>query len=611
MKTLTSKIPNVKLKLPVAGGATIQFTDGKCTVSDEIADILISIGAAHYNIFRQYSGPFPPNTTILVVRDTGFGDVLLITPLVRKLKALGAIVDVMCNRENMLIFDHNPYVRRVFSLQEDNQKRDRWDITLDLRMVVENLELAGTHDHRVDAFCKVADIEAGDDKHLDFYLTESEIVWGKDWVSLMRGDQHTTIAYNWTSSRYNRNWGESTHRAVLNHLCTLGYSCIVTHTTKLDLSSYHPSIINASGDLSMRELAAVLKASDVVLTPDTGIFHLAGSLDCPTVAYFGAMDVTERETHTKLVTIDARHNCARYPCRQYFCMNKADDDQPHCLDIPPAEVVSAIEKILERPTPSYRKSNNMKIETTCKKVIATTHYRRPKYSQQFFDALGKCNNIKDYLVLVHIDIDTNNFNSCVEVRKIAQSFKDSGKAGDVQIIVSHPRRGVDESKLFLLPLAFSISDYVIFLEDDTIPSKDALDWFVWAGDKYKDDTEITSITGYNRISSIEGINPYQYEEQEAFIPWGWAMWEDRYEAIYGLDGNLYRSNVSNINGEFDWWARANKVKCVFPTVARIQSIGAELAEHTPSPEWHKENEFNEFGAWDLNLKAGKHKWTKI
>ena len=75
-----------------------------------------------------------------------------------------------------------------------------------------------------------------------------------------------------------------------------------------------------------------------------------------------------------------------------------------------------------------------------------------------------------------------------------------------------------------------------------------------------------------------------------FTPWGWATWKDRFEEMKSL------WDFTGKNGSWDatinYAARKNRNE-IFPHVARCQNIGAELATHVPSPEWHKEHHYNE------------------
>jgi hypothetical protein len=240
-----------------------------------------------------------------------------------------------------------------------------------------------------------------------------------------------------------------------------------------------------------------------------------------------------------------------------------------------------------------------------KKVIAITLYRRPDYTQVLFDALKKCYGIEDYMIFVSCDYDERFHEGCTKSLRIAEAFRDTFHSNTI-ISQNIPKLGIDLNKLYILPLAYEQSDYVIFLEDDTIPSPDALRYFEW-GQHFKDNPDIIAICGYERYGDIPFHNLVLEHQAHAafklvnkFSSWGWALWKDRYERIYGMDGSNYIPFVDAPNGRFDWhlfWQFKGLQGCIFPRLPRIQSIGGEMGEHTPNAQWHKDNEYNPLGAW--------------
>jgi hypothetical protein len=243
-----------------------------------------------------------------------------------------------------------------------------------------------------------------------------------------------------------------------------------------------------------------------------------------------------------------------------------------------------------------------------RKVLVTTQYRRPKYSQRFFEALAQCYGIEDYTLLISCDYNEQYAADCDTVIGMSREFK----ACETQVHINNPRLGIDVNKLFIIPKAYEMTDYMIFLEDDTIPSKDALRYFEWAAVRFAREPRIISVCGYNRYTEIATHNqvlqsqPYEVHMGGGFCPWGWAMWKDRYERKMG-DGSAYAERWGEeVNGRFDWWFyhgmdAALKEGSIYPVLPRVQSIGGENAEHTPSPEWHQENEYNPYGAWSQDM----------
>lgn len=244
------------------------------------------------------------------------------------------------------------------------------------------------------------------------------------------------------------------------------------------------------------------------------------------------------------------------------------------------------------------------------KVLAITLYRRPNYTKQLFDALKNCYGVKDYTILISCDHDDRFQDGCLEVQAMADEF--SKWQGNTTIYVNNPRRGIDLNKIFILAKAYELSDYVIFYEDDTIPAPDTLRYFEFCR-QFGSDPDCIAVSSYDRYYSEEyhrlvlEYQPYVVlKKMQTFCIWGWATWKDRFLRLYGNDGENYIPNVDNPNGRFDYWVTWSMENfpdnyCIFPRLPRTQSVGGENAEHTPSAQWHLENEYNPLGAWTQEM----------
>lgn len=235
------------------------------------------------------------------------------------------------------------------------------------------------------------------------------------------------------------------------------------------------------------------------------------------------------------------------------------------------------------------------------KVIAITLYRRPKYTRQVLDALKQCYGIEDYTVMFSCDVDARYQEACDESIDLAVEF--ATNHGSTSIRVNNPRLGINWNKFFLLPRAYQLSDYVIFLEDDCVPAKDTLRFFEHMGERFRDNSSVISITGYSKPDNSAGL--YDIFCGQGFTPWGWGMWKDRYMRIVG-DGSAFKAHykAAGRDESFDNWMCINTGPDEVhygPVQPRIQCIGAEDAEHTPSKDWHMNRMYQQFGAWNYDL----------
>lgn len=218
------------------------------------------------------------------------------------------------------------------------------------------------------------------------------------------------------------------------------------------------------------------------------------------------------------------------------------------------------------------------------KVITMTAYRRPEYTRQVLTALARCHGINDYRVLIHVDPGSE------EVLQIAREALLKRKT----LVENADRLGCGQNTFCALHHGFQWADFVIHLEDDTVPAPDFLQYFEWVRQRYRDDHRVLSATAYAKTTA----RPEQHHHVVRapwFTPWGWATWSDRWREI----------SEHWSNSPLTWDIVLNQVRGdrveVRPLLARTQNIGAELSEHCPSPEFHRDNHFNEFGAWSVEM----------
>jgi len=221
-----------------------------------------------------------------------------------------------------------------------------------------------------------------------------------------------------------------------------------------------------------------------------------------------------------------------------------------------------------------------------KKIITLTVYSRPDYTKTVLDALSQCYGVEDYRLMVSTDKDVH-----PEVRELVNQIDFC----ESEVLV-YPQ-AVDQTKIALraLSVAFSLTDYSIYFEDDTVPALDCLRYFEYCAEAYKEDDSILSITGY--APKLNGTHDegqrkesevHALRRNEWFTPWTWATWKDRWKHMRYTWGKYPFSWDLNLNEERKLH---NKVEIV-PLLARTENIGAEGGRNCPNPDWHYRNQWN-------------------
>jgi len=343
--------------VPILGGYRIEFHDYEATVPDEVADWLVAQAGGRFWVVDNV--PVSESKRILVFRDNGLGDILMTTAAIRKMKQSGVEhIAFMTQDRYAVLMQGNPYIDEIVPLVDNVSSpefRKKWDRVVNLRLHFENLEHHRLFQNRavvVGQACGVVLTE--DDLHLDYFITDQERDWANGVVNEPKDDRARkfiedkakgrNVAFVWGASCNNRTWSEKHALGMINTLLGNNFRPVIINHEYVDMHTVDHRILNMTGKTSIRESIALLGACDVVLTPDTGLFHAAAALDKNVVTYFGAMAADERRTHKKLTVINKgpEHGVMCYPCRKYFCMNRSNDGTPACIDINPSIIIDAL-----------------------------------------------------------------------------------------------------------------------------------------------------------------------------------------------------------------------------------------------------------------------------
>ncbi|NEU10237.1 glycosyltransferase family 9 protein [Flavihumibacter sp. R14] len=153
------------------------------------------------------------------------------------------------------------------------------------------------------------------------------------------------------SSKDVKSWPTDYFRQVISHLSATGYTVIVVGTNE-DRDHAVDMIKNISGEVyclagetSIRELAALVSISTVIIGVDTGVLHIAACFDVPVVAIFGSTRSVEFRPYSPSAQVLETKTCQ---CNQ-FMHDKCDysiNGYAQCLSqLKPSKVIEAIEEI--------------------------------------------------------------------------------------------------------------------------------------------------------------------------------------------------------------------------------------------------------------------------
>jgi len=174
-----------------------------------------------------------------------------------------------------------------------------------------------------------------------------------------------------------KRWPLGYWQKLITHIVNRGFQVVLSASpAKQDLQLNHDilsllesnvrqKVIDTAGKLSIPQAGSLLRAASLYIGVDTSITHLAAACNTPTIALFGATPPTNfgpwpngfigaqpyqlrarTQTVGNITILQGPGECV--PCRKAGCLDRADSNS-ECLDLlEPAQVIEAVEKILER-----------------------------------------------------------------------------------------------------------------------------------------------------------------------------------------------------------------------------------------------------------------------
>lgn len=342
---------------------------------------------------------------ILIIRIGNIGDVLFVTPVIRKLrKVFGeAQIDILTSPQAKVVVEKNPYLNNIFVYRKFHKierwfkkrklsralLRNKYDLCVvfesnleytkfayeiapnALRIGVES-EFAKKFLHKakefsynrhaienyLDIVSKLLNIEISNaDYNMDFFFKEN--------IDSVKPDNDKDKGFFIVHSSYssylpNRGWEIGKLAKVAKYLTSRGFSVFITGAISdkepkllLEELKNEKNIYSFIGK-NLQEAACLIKQAKGVVCLDTGILHIGRALNKPLVCLFGPSD----PHHTGPIgpgiykTIRKDFSCG--PCQYFADYKKAQKEK--CMDgkitpcmkaIEAGEVIKSLEAIID------------------------------------------------------------------------------------------------------------------------------------------------------------------------------------------------------------------------------------------------------------------------
>jgi ADP-heptose:LPS heptosyltransferase len=301
---------------------------------------------------QAYHDKFNPGrvapSQILLIRSGAIGDLLLLTPATRALRAKypNAQITLCCNKRHWDIFAQGDthfaeYPIPVSELSE-------FDLIIPLENVVELSTERGQH--ATDAFAEALGVTVTDYRPV-YKVTEEENIYPKSSFN-----NRKRVALQLRASAMVRDYPVEQWGTVMQYLAQRGWDIFMLGKNDA-VYNHPPPHVHDCSKLTFRQAAAVLATCDVFCGVDSSFFNLCPALGVPAIGLFGPVDWRTRiKEGSGQIALSGVGDCAPcgwtnsragvkfpagMPCSKTgFCVPLAE--------IKPERIVSQIEKYAKK-----------------------------------------------------------------------------------------------------------------------------------------------------------------------------------------------------------------------------------------------------------------------
>jgi len=260
----------------------------------------------------------------LIVRFSSIGDIVLTTPVIRclKIQVGGAEVHYLLKKQYEPVIKANPYIDRIYTLDNDfnktvkKLKKENYHYIIDLHKNIRTFRLKSrlrlisfTFDklniekwimvnfkinrlpdiHIVDRYFKsvaVFDVRY-DNKGLDYFMDESD--------NVDIADEHKELAKGYVAFVIGaRHYTKQLPVDKIISVCSkIQYPLVLIggnedyEKGEIIKNSAAGNIYNYCGKLTINQSASLIKQSELVITHDTGMMHIAAAFNKKTISIWG------------------------------------------------------------------------------------------------------------------------------------------------------------------------------------------------------------------------------------------------------------------------------------------------------------------------------------
>lgn len=280
---------------------------------------------------------------ILIIRPGGIGDAVLLLPSIKTLKSRMSEhqITVLCEKRNSAVFTLCPEVDRIYLYESPKELltciSDRYDIVIDTEQWHKLSALAAyftgaymnigfftnersrlftdtvTYSHDdyeatsfLNLFSLVINYSKGEDSRIypegeplplhfdiDTPFIKLDDTFIEDTKKIVLRDLDNFVVLNPCASAAQRRWGGWRYGTLAKRLYDRGINIVILGSEQDTRDSHTikelcPEAVNLTTKTTLKQSAAILKKSCLLITADSGLMHIAYALGTKTISLFGS-----------------------------------------------------------------------------------------------------------------------------------------------------------------------------------------------------------------------------------------------------------------------------------------------------------------------------------
>lgn len=294
---------------------------------------------------------------ILFMRAGGFGDLVLLTPVLRAVKARypDAKIHVSTMAHYACVFKGLPFVDACVPYPMPAADLLGYDACIFYENTVERNPRAQTL-HMTELFAEVAGVRCIDNLRPAYHVSTDETRWAAEKYPRVNGTRRICVQIG--TSAFCRAYPRNQMGEVMGALLRRGWEVFVLGAPReVQLPGRLPPTLKnlCMDDLTFRQSSAVLAGADVFLGSDSALLHVAGALGVPAVGLYGPFPWKLRTAHCpNTVALSGVGPCA--PCFHHVNSARKNNFPEACpsrgagvcqvlADIKPERIVARVEAV--------------------------------------------------------------------------------------------------------------------------------------------------------------------------------------------------------------------------------------------------------------------------